>query len=345
MKKFIPKPDDISIITSSLAHLLHAGTGTADALFLLGEDAPDSPLGQLLRDMAKKADSGSSLSQCFAAAGVFPAYLCALLAVGERVGKTEQTLTGLSRYYYNMARLRRQLVSSLTYPAVLLCVLLAVLTVLLVWVMPVFDGVYRQLGSGLTGISAGLLKAGVFLRAGLPWILAVAAALGLILALPAVRKALMNGFLKLWGDRGIWKSVNNARFVQALSLGVTSGMTGEDACRMAASVAENITAFQQRCHRCQALLQQGQSLAVALKQCGILSPGQSRLLEAGSRSGKAETALAELAERQLSHSEEQVAALAEKAEPAVVVAACMIIGLVLLSVMLPLTNIMNTIGL
>lgn len=344
MKKFTPKHDDLSILTSALAHLLHAGTGTADALFLLSEDAPHTPLGQLLGDMAKNADSGSSLAQCFELAGVFPPYLCALLRVGERVGTTEQTLTGLSRYYYNMARLQRQLRSALAYPAVLLGVLLAVLAVLLIWVMPVFDSVYQQLGSGLTGISAGLLKAGVFLRGALPWMLTVIVLLTLLFVLPTVRKTLKNGFLRLWGDRGGWKNVNNARFVQALSLGITSGMLAEEACQMAASVAKNIPSFLQRCDRCQMLLQQGQSLAAALKQCQILSAGECRLLEAGSRSGKTETALSELSERKLAHSEEQVAALAEKIEPAVVVVACALIGLVLLSVMLPLTNIMNSIG-
>ena len=109
MKKFSFATENISTLCLSLAHLFHAGVGIADALFLLYEDEEDPACKQLLRGMAKYADEGHPLAACFQAAGVFPHYLCALLSVGEGVGKTEQTLLRLGTYYQSMARLQRQL--------------------------------------------------------------------------------------------------------------------------------------------------------------------------------------------------------------------------------------------
>lgn len=337
------KQDQISMLTMSLAHLHHAGVPAADALYLLAEDAVDQKDRAILTGMANNADEGMSLAACFQAAGAFPGYLCTLLAVGESVGKTEQTLTRLSRYYQGQARLRRQLKSALIYPGVLLAILLAVLTVLLVWVMPVFDGVYAQLGGELTAMAAFLQKAGQTLGKALPWIGGVTAAVLLLLLIPVFRRNLMKLWKKYWGDRGVWKRVNNARFMQVLSLGITSGMTEQEAVEMAEKMADT-QAFQKRCEHCRDRLSEGESLPDILGEGHILEAGEKRLLEAGIRSGQSEKVMTELSDRLLEKSEEAVEGMAAKAEPTVIIITCILIGAVLLSVMLPLLNIMNTIG-
>lgn len=334
--------DNLSMLTMSLAHLLHAGVAVPDALWLLAEDAKDS---EILQKMAENADSGMSLAQCFQNSGVFPGYLCTLLAVGEKVGKTEQTLTRLAQYYDGQARLKRQLRSALLYPAILLAVLLAVFVVLLVWVLPIFDSVYAQLGGSLTGIAGGLLNFGKLIGKALPWIGVALALLFAVFAVPFFRKSAMKLWKKLWGDQGVWKYVNNGRFVQALSLGIVSGMTQPEAVQMASGMAKmDVPKFKLRCEQCAKALEQGEKLSSALEKVDFLTAAEGRLLDAGIRSGQGEVALSQLADRLLEQSEEKVAGLTEKAEPAAVILACSLTGLVLLSVMLPLLNIMNTIG-
>lgn len=345
MKQIAFESENLSTLCLSLAHLFHAGIGSADALFLLYEDEADTACKAVLREMAKNADSGMSLAACFQAAGVFPHYLCTLLQVGERVGKTEQTLQRLGVYYQSMARLQRQLRSALMYPAVLLGVLVCVLVVLLVWVLPVFDGVYAQLGGGLTGIAGWLLHLGQGLGKALPWICGALILTAVLFAVAPIRKAILKLWKKRWGDRGIWGAVNTARFIQALSLGITSGMTETEAVQMASSMAQtNVPAFAARCTQCKDALEQGKPLTAALRDAALLPPAEARLLDAGVRSGQGQQALENISDRLLERSEDRVSGLAEKIEPAVVIFACILIGLVLLSVMLPLMNIMNTIG-
>lgn len=341
MKKQKPSAQELGSMTLALAQLLHAGIGPADALYLLSEDDPRPQWKTLLRDMARKADSGSTLARCFAETGVFPGYLCTLLSVGEQVGRTEQTLLSLSEYYEAVDRLEKQLRSALTYPVILLTVLLSVLVVLLVWVLPVFDGVYAQLGGGLTGVAGWLLTLGQSIGRALPWLCGLLVFSGVLLAVPAVRKKLS----AYWADRGLWAEVNSARFLQAMALGINSGMTPQEAATLASGLAQaDMPAFQARCSRCRTALEENTPLPEALKRSNMLTPAQARLLQAGMRSGQAETSMSYLANSALEQSMDRVAGLAEKIEPAVVIFACVLIGLVLLSVMLPLMNIMNSIG-
>lgn len=342
MKQIKLTNEEIGSLCQSLAHLLHAGLTPSDALYLLAQDASDA---EILSAMAKLADGGASLSQCFRSVNRFPAYVCALLEVGEQVGKSEETLSALSGFYDARAQMNRRLRTALLYPAALLGVLLAVLVILLVWVFPIFYQVYAQLGSSLTGIAGTLYQLGQILRSALPAITLVLIFCGLLLAIPPLRQKCLRFGKKHWGDRSAFRSVNNTRFLQALSMAVESGMPHREAVLLAASLSqEEAPGFSKRCSQCLSALDAGASLSHALRDAGFLSASDCRLLEAGIRSGRGEKVLASLAADAAAKSEENLERAAGRIEPAMVMIACVLIGTVLLSVMLPLMNIMAAIG-
>lgn len=335
--------EQIGSVCMALAHLLHAGIGTADALVLLQQDEQQTSLGQLLGRMARQVDEGASLAAAVKESGSFPEYVCALLEVGHRVGKLEQTLLALARYYQNRARLERQLRTALWYPAMLLLVLLAVTVALLVWVLPVFQDVYARLGSALTGLAGGMLAFGQGLGQALPWLLGGAVLAGLVLAFFRKKAGLL--LRKAFSDRGVMGKVNNARYIQGLTMALGSGLTEQEAALLAGELAGNANAaFRKRCDACLAALEEGQGLPKSLKTAGLLSPADTRLLEAGIRGGQSDRVLEAVASRLLEESEDALASAAGKVEPCVVAVCCGVIGLILLSVMLPLMQIMTAIG-
>ncbi len=337
--------EEIGTLCKALAHLTHAGIGTADALFLLAEDEQDAVCKQVLSQMAQLADDGASLSAAFRRCGCFPGYVCTLLEVAGRVGKTEAALTALASYYENRAQMNHRLRAGLLYPAVLLAVLLAVILILLIWVLPIFNDVYAQLGSRLTGIAGGLLTLGTVLRRSLPFICVILAAVGIICCIRPARRRLQSLWQRHFGDRGAFQAINSARFVQALFLALSSGMTAQEAAIMAASLSQDAApGFRSRCSSCLSALDDGASLSQALLTGGFLSASDRRLLDAGSRSGSSDAVLSEIAQRMGTQSEEQLEHTVGKIEPALVTIACVLIGVVLLSVMLPLVNIMAAIG-
>ena len=152
---------EIAEVSLELSLLLHAGVGTGDALYLLGEDSPHK---KLLSAMADEVDGGAALASAMRSSAAFPTYACGLVEVGERTGRTEEALAALSRYYEDRVRMDRRVRSALLYPAVMLALMLVVIGVLLVKVLPIFDDVYASLGTRLTGVAAGLLTMGCWRR-------------------------------------------------------------------------------------------------------------------------------------------------------------------------------------
>lgn len=348
MKHIKLKYDDIGALCGGLGYLIRAGIGGADALALMAQDETNPVHREMLQGMKNMADGGAPLSATFAAAECFPSYVCSLLAVGERVGRLEESLKALASYYDARARMSRRLKGELLYPALLLAVLLVVMVVLLVWVLPVFNEVYAQMGSSLTGLAGSLLGVGIVLRQSMPVLLAVLAAV-IVLAIilwknERIRKNCADFWWRHLGGGGLSASVLTARFAQALAMGMSSGLTQEEAVELAASLAEGTPAFRDKCGLCLSLLEQGKSLPQALKETELIPHAQCRLLEAGLRGGCAEQVMEQTAQRLMEDSEAAVERRVAWIEPVLVIFCCVLVGMVLLSVMLPLMHIMTAIG-
>ena len=337
--------DKVCSFCLALHHLLHAGISLGDSLILLSEDEEDAAMGQILRDMARRADEGAGLAETIRQSQVFPSYVCTLVQVGQQTGRMEQTLLELSGYYERRAQLERKLRTALLYPAMLMAVLLAVAVILLVWVLPVFNDVYARLGSSLTGFSGWLLALGSGLRAGFPVICLVIAVVAAALAVAPVRSFIKDLWARYAADLGAEKKLHSAKVMQAFAMALRSGMTTQEAAELATTLSQDEgAAFAGRCQRCCVALESGFSLSQALQNSEFLQNADRRLLDAGVRCGKSEEVLGDIARRMLEESEEALERRAGYAEPVLVAVACVLIGTVLLSVLLPLMQIMAAIG-
>lgn len=336
---------ELSSLTMELSMLLHAGIGVGDALSMLsGEDG----YRDLLDGMARRADEGEPLSQCLREGGRIPAYVCGLVEVGEETGRTEEALAALSRYYERRARLDRQVRSALLYPAVMLVLMLLVIAVLLVRVLPIFDDVYASLGGRLTGVAGGLLALGRGLDAAMPvlWVV-LAVAVGFFAAFAGVesfRGKVLVAWRRWRGDKGVSRRMNNARLAQAMAMGMASGLPLERSMELAASLMEDVPPARARCEDCRARLEGGAALSAAMGESGLLPAGACRLLEIGQRGGTADAAMEKIARDLSEDGEAALEDLVNRVEPALVLVCSILVGLILLSVMLPLMHIMSAIG-
>ena len=120
-------------------------------------------------------------------------------------------------------------------------------------------------------------------------------------------------------------------------------MTPQEAVQLASTLGES-GAFALRCDRCLQQVTDGKTLSAALSENDFLSKADRRLLDAATRSGKTESVLQEISLRMLERSEEALERRMGYTEPILVAVACGLIGAVLLSVMLPLMQIMTAIG-
>lgn len=348
MKQVRLDKEKIGAWCESLAHLYHAGIGIGDALTLMAEDEPEGEDRTLFAEMAARADEGVGLAEVFRETGKFPAYVCGLIEVGEQTGRTEECLEALAGYYGNRAKMEQQVKTALLYPMVMLAVLLAVVILLLVWVLPVFNDVYMQLGSRLTGLAGGLLLMGTFLRRAMP-VLCVVIGVAMVavfvwLYSPSWQERVLNLWYRWRGDKGIYKQWNTARFTQALAMGMQSGMLPQEAVELAAGLTTEDPAFQSRCGGCLERMDEGESMSAALQQAGLLGKADCRLLESGMKAGRGEVVMGQIAQRRMEESERAWEEKTARIEPVLIVIMSVLVGSILLSVMLPLMNIMTTIG-
>ncbi|MBQ2697942.1 MAG: type II secretion system F family protein [Clostridia bacterium] len=345
-KRNLPNAE-ISDLCLGLSILYHSGVGISDGLLLLaGEQKGESA--QLMKELADRIDEGATLSDAISASGRFPVYVSGLLRVGEEAGRTEEALGALARYYEDRARLDRRIRSALLYPSLLLLIMLAVVVVLLVEVLPVFDDVYAGLGGHLTGVAGGLLQFGRLLKSAMPLLLLLlllaVAGLTLFSASHSFRERVLGWWRGRFGDRGITRRLSTARFAQSLSMGMSSGLPVEEAMALGAQLLEDVPATQRRCQTCLALLDEGRPLAAAMAETELLPRAECRLLELGLRSGSGDTTMETITRRLTEESEAALEDKVAQVEPALVVVTSVLVGLILLSVMLPLLHIMTAIG-
>ena len=338
---------EISQICRSLSLLLHSGITLADGLFLLAQEETGQRK-SLLTGLGQRLDEGVLLSAAMEESTAFPASVTGMIRIGEHTGQMEETLSALADFHEERHRTGKRIKNALAYPSLILLLMLSVVAVLLIKVLPVFDDVYASLGSRLTGIAAGLLHLGQLLEAALPILLVLLAGIVLLVLLYACWGAFRSRVTALFqirfGDRGVNAKFNNARFARALAMGLGSGLPLEYALELSGQLLSDIPAAAARCRLCAARMEAGVSLSDAMGEANLLNAAHCRLLSVGLRSGSGDQVMAQIAETLMEEAEESLETTVSRVEPAMVLISSALVGLILLSVMLPLMNIMSSIG-
>ena len=348
MKNIRLTNEEISAICRELGLLIHGGINIADGLLSMAENEETEEMKGLLTEMGNKADDGYQLGQIFREAGCFPEYVTGILEVSDRTGGTEEALLSLGTYYENRVRTERHIRSAVLYPAVLLFIMLIIIVVLLTKVLPVFNDVYAQLGAGLSGVAGGLMALGSFLDKAMPVLLVILAAAVVLIILFAASQGFRDKAITWWkktrGDKGIAAQISNARFAQVLSMGMRAGLDTQDILKLSENLFTD-SPYELGCLKtCGEKLDSGMTLIEALNDSGLIPKSQTRLINVGNRAGRGDEVMADVAARMTEESENALEDKVSKIEPALVIATSILVGLILLSVMLPLVHIMSAIG-
>lgn len=115
-----------------------------------------------------------------------------------------------------------------------------------------------------------------------------ALAVGLLAAFSssdAFRARMLAAWQRRRGDRGVSRKINTARFAQALAMGMHSGLPLEESLELAGELQGDVPAAAKRCQDCRDRLEQGEGVAEALRESGVLPAASCRLLALGLRSG------------------------------------------------------------
>ena len=337
----------VSAFCESMAMMVQSGIQMDEAVALLRSGRGQ---GGLLEEglvvMQAETEAGNGLSAAMTGAGIFPDYAVRMVAAGESAGRLEDVLFQLARYYADQKTMTDKLKNAVLYPVAMLVIIIAVLAVMLTMVLPAFADVYDNL--------TGSLKASSYAYVRWAYVLCWAA-LGVMLVLAA---ALIAGFA-LWNSKkkdhvervlgrfpacgAILESLGMFRFTAALSTFLASGEMQDIA------VAESVKMtscrpVEERVNRCAGRMSEGHGIAQAAYDEGLFEPVYGRMLLAGERSGNLEAVLRKLTNLLAEHCTNLVERLVGIVDPVLSGILMLTVGLSLLSIMLPLIGMMNSIG-
>ena len=335
------KPAQLKVLFSNLELITHSGLPLSEGFDILRNNEDDPAEKALMEKLYEAANVGDNITGVLKDSKIVPEYACSLVAIGEQTGRLEETFASLADFYLKRDELTQSIRSSVVYPLSMLVMVFVVVAVLLVQVMPVFDHVFRQLGYEMSGVSAFLLDVGTALRQFGFWIAAVIFALivvGVLLALtPAGRKFYNNLFQTLPVTRDLSLNLSAQRFSLAMSSMLSSGLELDSALGYAENLVDDKRA-QKSVTLIRKVIDGGGSFLSALEKCGLYTHKDLALLSVGIKTGADAEALNQVGEQITIATENRLERLVAAIEPSLVAVMCVLVGIILLSVMLPLMS-------
>ena len=159
------KYKDLVFFLTQLSTYIKSGIPLTDSLVMIDNQTKDKKKKDLYKRVIYELNTGANFSEALARQGnVFPKLLINMLKTSELTGNLTESLDDMSSYYKTADNNRKQVISALTYPSVVLVVSIAVLTFLLIYIIPRFQGIFNQLGSELPGITLFLINMSEFMQ-------------------------------------------------------------------------------------------------------------------------------------------------------------------------------------
>ncbi len=336
----------LALVTRQLATLLGAGLTIEQTLNALIEQSETQRERQLLAAVRGDVLAGQPLGRALARhPSTFPDLYRTLVEAGERAGRLPDVLLRLADYTEDSAALRGKVQLAFVYPALVTLVAIAVVSGLLVFVVPqvvrVFENSHQALPlltRVLIAVSSFVRSFGIYLLGGLA---AAAVALRSALRVPAVRSRWHRFELRLPVIGALHRSLNSARLASTLAILVASRVPLITALRAGEGTVSNLpmrsalAAAGQR-------VEQGSTLARALGASQLFPPLMVHMIASGEASGQLAEMLERTATQQARDLERRVGVLMSLLEPVLILAMGAVVLVIVLAILQPVFEL-NTI--
>lgn len=337
---------EISAFCGQMALILKSGISSIEGLSIMLEDAEHPEDKEFLQVVYDQLMETGSLHQAIAHTGLFPSYMLQMVAIGEQTGTMDNVMAHLSRHYAREHSISQSLRHSITYPLIMTGMMLVVIIVLLVKVMPIFNQVFIQLGTEMTGFSRALMDIGNIINrysVALIILLAVIILFSIFCTHTETGRTLITMLkYKLPFLRSLQESAMSCRFASGMALTLSSGLDTQQSLRLAGALNEG-PYFSKKMEICFEQLEAGKDLYESIHAAGIFSGVYSRMASLGAKTGTMDRVMEQIAGRYQEEVDERINHLLAILEPTLVIILSLFVGIILLSVMLPLIGIMSSI--
>lgn len=338
---------ELSLFCQQMALVLKSGIPPIEGVPLIAEEMTQPRLKKALDDISRDITQGSNFYEALRAQSLFPEYLVSMTQLGEKTGMLDRVMDNLSKYYDRDYRLQKKFRSSITYPIILMVLMLGVILLLILKILPMFANILGSLGGEMPQVTTLLLTFGLGLIQAGPILLGILVAL--VVGAIAYGRSDSGG---LYYDRlkmrlpylgKIYRKVSAARFSHGMALVLKSGMTFEEGLDAVGQIIGN-RYVKTKIIEAGDMMRKGETPADAFAQMDLYPNLFVRMMRIGHKTGELDQMMGKISDVYDEEVEDSLNMLANAIEPILVITLSVIVAVILLAVMLPLINIMSTIG-
>ena len=332
----------------NMAMMIKAGITVNEAAGLLKDETePENRLMlSTLTELNEQMSVGTSFEEAMRTCGTFPDYATDMIGAAEYTGRLEDTLFHLSEYYRSEESMRKTLISAVRYPIILLFMVIAVLIAMLALVFPAFYGVYNNLTGSLTASSFGYINVSFTLckiMLGVMIVLVIAMLAGISMW-RGNGKDKVRGFLSRFRTfRELFDSMDLYRFTSCFDMFLSSGEHQDNALKKSMTVVES-DGLRAKLERCIEKMNSGLSFSQTAYEEKLYDTTNNRMLIPAERSGMLDTIMQKILSNLGDDIDKHIGRIANTVEPLLTGILMIFIGIMLISLMVPLIGIMNSIG-
>jgi general secretion pathway protein F len=338
---------DLTLATRLLATLSNAGLPLVQALLSLSEQVDNASLKRVVVDIKERVEQGSSLAKALGAyPKIFPRLYINMVASGEASGALDGALENLGSYYESQLELRRKVQNALLYPVLMFVFCIAVVVLLVVFVVPTIVEIFIKQKISLP-LPTQMVIALSDLIINYWWIM-----LSLLVgAAVYIKHSYATEKGKAWFDKKILKlpiygpiylKVSTARVASTLSTLLNGGVEVLAALDIVKNIVSNV-------HLKRALedardgVKEGRSLAKELSKSGYFPNLLSQMVAIGEKSGKLEVMLTKAGKTFSAEANAAIAGITTLIEPLMIMFLGLIVFTIVISVLLPMLELMNAV--
>ena len=333
-------------VIRQLATLLRGGLPLDTALQALV--AQRSRNSEVLMGVRARVQEGYSFAEALSASRrVFPELLVATVGAGERIGRLEEVLERLAEHFEKNQALRQQVRAALAYPLVLTVFSLAIVSLMLVYVVPQVTPVFVDSGVELPLLTQVLMAVSDFART-FGWLVLLLTAVGAILIaralrLPGARLRLHRLLLRTPLFGALSRELNSARLMQSLATLTDAGVSVWESLRVAARMLTNLP-MRRAAMAAAEEVSEGKPAAEALDRSGLFPPLCIQLIASGEASGELHQLLGRAAETQERELSARIDTMTSLLQPVLIMLVGGFVLLIVLSILMPIFEMNRLIG-
>jgi len=331
---------DVMLFTRQFATMIDAGLPIVQGLDILAQQSDNKTFRNTIKTIKQDVESGFTLADALKKhPKVFDDLYVNMVAAGEVGGVLNTILNRIAIFIEKAAKLKSKVKGAMIYPCTIVVVAVAVVTVLLLFVIPVFAELYGGMGKALPAPTQITINISNFFRAYFMYL--AAALVGAVVAIKMYYKTEHGRFnidglmlkLPVMGD--LIRKVAVARFSQNMSILLSSGVPILDGLAITAKTAGN-KVVEKAIMTARISISQGRTVAEPLTESKIFPPMVCQMVAIGENTGALDAMLKKVAEFYEDEVDTAVANLTALMEPVIMVVLGVILGGLVISMYLPI---------